>query len=289
MVTQTDTLGAADPRLPTPADRMAAAIYKAVQDGWTAFVGFGDMIGLFLDTVSVATYALVTRRFAWREMFEQAWFLIAVSLLPTVLIAIPIGLVLVLEVGGLATTIGAATVVGAVDSIGIVREVAPVVCGIVLAGAGGSAITADLGARTIRDEIAAMEVMAVDPVARLVAPRLVACVAVAILLNGIVAFAGIVSGYVAAVYILHTSAGGFLDSFSAFAQAPDVIESTLKAAVFGMIAAVVASYQGMRARRGPTGVGEAVNRSVVITGVALFIANLVLTEIFLVTVPPRVL
>jgi phospholipid/cholesterol/gamma-HCH transport system permease protein len=272
-----------------PGRRLTNATRKAGRDSATAFTGFGRLVSLALDASTAAAVDIAARRFAWREFFEQSWFLISVSLLPTIFIAIPFGLVLVLEVGGLATQIGASSVVGAVDSIGIVREAAPIISGILLAGAGGSAICADLGARTIRDEIAAMEVMSIDPVARLVAPRLLATVAVAMLLNGVVAFAGIMSGYFAAVEILHSSAGGFLESFSAFSQAPDVVESMLKAAVFGAIAAVVASYQGMGAKRGPAGVGEAVNRSVVITGVALFVANLVLTEIFLVTVPPVVL
>jgi phospholipid/cholesterol/gamma-HCH transport system permease protein len=270
-------------------DRVVGAFEDAGSKAVAAFDGFGRLMALLLDSVAITVEHLVARRFAWREFFEQCWFLISVSLMPTIFIAIPFGLVLVLEVGGLATQLGAGSVVGAVDSIGIVREAAPIISGIVLSGAGGSAICADLGARTIRDEIAAMDVMAVDPVGRLVAPRLLATVVVAMLLNGVVAFAGIMSGYYAAVDILHSSAGGFLESFSAFSQAPDVIESMLKAALFGIIASVVACYEGMGASRGPAGVGEAVNRSVVVTGVALFFANLILTEIFLVAVPPRVL
>lgn len=270
-------------------ERVVGVSQKAGNDAVTAYTGFGRLMSLLLDAIAVTIEDIVRFRFAWREFFEQMWFLISVSLLPTIFIAIPFGLVLVLEVGGLAASIGAGTVVGAVDSIGIVREAAPIIVGILLAGAGGSAICSDLGSRTIRDEIAAMEVMSVDPVARLVAPRLLATVVVAMLLNGVVAFAGIMSGYFAAVEILHTTAGGFLESFSAFSQASDVFESMLKAAVFGLIAAVVASYEGMGAKRGPAGVGEAVNRSVVITGVLLFVVNLILTEIFLVTVPPRVL
>lgn len=273
----------------SPAARLAASTRQAGTLSATAFMGFGKLVALFLDTIAATVEEIVTRRFPWREMFEQSWFLISVTLLPTLLIAIPFGLTIVLEVGGLAAQIGAGSIIGAVDSIAIVREASPVICGILLAGAGGSAICADLGSRTIRDEISAMEVMSVDPVGRLVAPRLVATVLVAMLLNGVVAFAGIMSGYFAGVDILHTTAGSFLDSFSTFSQASDVIESMLKAAIFGVIAAVVACYEGMGARRGPAGVGEAVNRTVVITGVCLFIANLVLTEIFLVTVPPRVL
>jgi phospholipid/cholesterol/gamma-HCH transport system permease protein len=254
-----------------------------------AFAIIGDLFAMLLDAVWSTGDAVVHRRFSWAEFAEQSWFLISVTVLPTILIAIPFGLVLVLEVGGLAVQIGANAIVGAVDAIGIVREAAPVITAIILSGAGGSAICSDLGSRTMRDEISALWVMAVDPVERLVAPRVLATVVVALLLNGIVAFAGIMSGYLAAVFILHTSAGGFLNSFSTFAQPADAIESMFKAGLFGLFAAVVASHQGLNAKRGPAGVGEAVNRSVVITGVGLFILNLLVTDVFLAIVPPRIL
>lgn len=247
---------------------------------------FGALTSLTLDTVAATSSAVVRRRFSWSELLDQAWFLVSVSLLPTLLIALPFGLVLVIEVGSLANQIGAPSFVGAVDAVGTVREAAPIITAIVLAGAGGSAICADLGARNIRDEVAAMQVMGLDEVERLVAPRMLATVIVALLLNGIVAMAGIVAGYVADVTVLHGAAGGFLSSFTTFAQPQDVIESELKAALFGVLASVVASYKGLGARKGPSGVGEAVNQSVVITGVALFVVNLILTEIFLVLVPP---
>jgi phospholipid/cholesterol/gamma-HCH transport system permease protein len=268
----------------------APAAVQIVGGRAAAFLGvLADIFAMLTDATWSTVSAIVHRRFSWAEFFEQTWFLISVTVLPTILIAIPFGLVLVLEVGGLSVQIGATAIVGAVDAIGIVREAAPVITAIILSGAGGSAICSDLGARTMRDEIDAMWVMAVDPVERLVAPRILATVVVALLLNGIVAFAGIMSGYVAAVYILHTSAGGFLNSFSSFAQPADAVESMFKAGLFGLLAAVVAAHQGMHAKRGPAGVGEAVNRSVVITGIGLFILNLLVTNIFLTIVPPRVL
>jgi phospholipid/cholesterol/gamma-HCH transport system permease protein len=255
----------------------------------SGFEVLGDIFAMLLDAIWLTISAIFHRRFSWAEFFEQAWFLISVCVLPAILIAIPFGLVLVLEVGGLAVQIGASAIVGAVDAIGIVREAAPVITAILLSGAGGSAICADLGARTMRDEISAMWVMAVDPIERLVAPRVLATVIVALLLNGVVAFAGIMSGYLASVFILHTSAGGFLGSFSTFAQPADAIESMFKAGLFGLLAAVVASHQGLNAKSGPAGVGEAVNRSVVITGVGLFLLNLLVTDVFLAIVPPRIL
>jgi phospholipid/cholesterol/gamma-HCH transport system permease protein len=247
---------------------------------------FGSLISLTLDALSVTGTSIVRRRFSWTEFFDQSWFLVSVSLLPTLLIAIPFGLVLVLEVGSLANQIGAPSFVGSVDAVGTVREAAPIITALVLSGAGGSAIGADLGARTIRDEIAALQVMGIDEVERLVAPRVLATMVVAVLLNGIVSMAGIMSGYFADVTILHGTAGGFLDSFTTFAQAPDIIESEIKAAIFGVLASVVASYKGLGAKKGPAGVGEAVNQSVVVTGVSLFVVNLVITEVFLVLVPP---
>jgi phospholipid/cholesterol/gamma-HCH transport system permease protein len=275
-----------DPTMAAWAGEQAEAFGEKVVG---AFAILGDIFAMLLDSIVATGSSIVRRRFSWTEFFEQTWFLISVTVLPAILIAIPFGLVLVLEVGGLAVQIGASSIVGAVDAIGIVREAAPVITAILLSGAGGSAICADLGARTMRDEVSAMWVMAVDPIERLVAPRVVATVVVAVLVNGIVAFAGIMSGYLASVYILHTSAGGFLNSFSTFAQPADAIESVFKAAVFGLLAAVIASHQGMTAKKGPAGVGEAVNRSVVITGIGLFLLNLLITDVFLAIVPPRIL
>lgn len=249
---------------------------------------FGMVCALILDSVVVTVRALLHRRFPWREFFDQAWMLVSVSLLPTVLIAVPFGAVIVLEVGALANQVGATSFTGAVDALTTVREVAPIVTALILSGAGGSAICADLGSRTIRDEIAAMEVMGVSPVERLVAPRLLAGTIVAVLLNGIVAFAGLISAYAADVYILKGTSGGYLQAFSEFAQGADVIESTIKALVFGFIAAVLACYKGLSVRRGPVGVGQAVNQAVVVTGLALFTMDLVFTEIFLVIVPLKV-
>ena len=166
----------------------------AGQKALAALAILGDVFAMMCDAVWSTAGAIVHRRFSWSEFAEQSWFLVSVTILPTILIAIPFGLVLVLEVGGLAVQIGANGIVGAVDAIGIVREAAPVITAIILSGAGGSAICSDLGSRTMRDEISAMWVMAVDPVERLVAPRVLATVVVALLLNGVVAFAGIMSG-----------------------------------------------------------------------------------------------
>lgn len=250
--------------------------------------GLGGFYSLFVDSVVAGVDAIVHRRFVWREFIGQAWFIASVCILPTVLIAIPFGIIISLQVGNVARQVGATSFIGAVDALGTLREAAPIVTALLLAGAGGSAICADLGSRNIKDEIDALQVLGLSPVERLVAPRVLAGLLVAILLNGIVAFVAVLSGYVFDVAVLHGTPGSFLGSFSTFAKIDDFLVSTLKAAIFGIIAVVVAAYKGLNCKKGASGVGAAVNQSVVVTAVTLFIVNLVVTEVYFALVPPVV-
>jgi len=156
-----------------------------------------------------------------------------------------------------------------------------------VAGAGGSAIAADLGARKIREELDAMMVLGIDPIQRLVVPRVLACMMIAVFLNGLVSIVGVMGGYVFNVIIQGGTPGAYLASFTALAQMADLWQGLAKALVFGLIAAIVASYMGMNAGGGPKGVGDAVNQSVVITFLLLFIVNFVMSAIFLQIIPSK--
>jgi phospholipid/cholesterol/gamma-HCH transport system permease protein len=248
-------------------------------------------IGRFYSFCATSLWVMVSsiprKRFPWPEFFNQAWFVASVCILPTVLIAIPFGLVIALEVGNVARQIGATSFIGAVDAVGILREAAPIVTALLLAGAGGSAICSDLGARAIKDEVDALRVMALDPIERWVAPRVLAGLVVAVFLNGIVAFTGIMAGYVFDVLALHGTPGSFLGSFSSFANIGDVFVSELKAGIFGTLAALVAAYKGLNAKKGAAGVGTAVNQSVVMTAILLFVVNVIISQVYYAIVPPR--
>src|SRR5205085_11723458 len=150
------------------------------------------------------------------------WFMVRVSLLPTILVAIPFGVIVSVQVGGIASQIGATSFIGAVNSIGVLRQGAPLVTSLVIAGAVGSAITADLGARTVREEIDALKVMGISPVQRLVAPRVVAALVVALLLTVIVAMTAMITAFVLNVGGGKVSAGAYQDSFVAFSQPTDL-------------------------------------------------------------------
>src|SRR6201996_4289071 len=243
----------------------------------------GRLFALFLD-VGRLTFK---RPFQVREFIEQAWFIASVTIIPTSLVAIPFGAVIALQLGSLATQIGAQSFVGAASVLAIVRGASPIVCALLIAGAGGSAICADLGSRKIRDEIDAMEVLGISPIERLVVPRVAASMIVAVLLNGLVSVVGVIGGYIFNVLLQHGTPGAYIQSFTALAQLPDLYVGEFKALLFGAIAALVASYKGLNPKGGPKGVGDAVNQSVIIAFMLLFVINFVITEIYFTVVPQK--
>jgi phospholipid/cholesterol/gamma-HCH transport system permease protein len=243
----------------------------------------GDFFAFSLDVLR----SLFKRPFQTQEFIQQAWFIASVTILPTALVSIPFGAVLALQIGNLSSQIGAQSFTGAVAVLGVVREAGPIVTALLIAGAGGSAICADLGARKIRDEIDAMEVLGVSPLQRLVVPRVLAAMLVAFFLNGLVSVVGVAGGYFFNVILQGGTPGAYLASFTALAQLPDLYVGQLKAVVFGLIAALVAAYKGLNAKGGPKGVGDAVNQSVVISFMLLFLVNFIITAIYFQVVPQK--
>jgi len=245
-------------------------------------LGAGEIAAMVVDV----TKRIFTTRFQTREFIEQAWFITSVTLVPTMLVSIPFGAVISLQVGSLTGQLGAQSFAGATAVLAVVREAAPIAAALIIAGAAGSAICSDLGARKIREEIDAMMVLGIDPLARLVAPRALAATTVALLINGFVITSGIAGGYFFTVTIQGGSAGAFLSSFTALATLPDLYIAMIKAAIFGWLAAIVGAYKGLTASGGPSGVGQAVNESVIIAFMLLFFLNAIITAVYFQVVPP---
>jgi phospholipid/cholesterol/gamma-HCH transport system permease protein len=232
-----------------------------------------EVIGGFFRMCSLTGKALF-QPFEWREFLANGWFLMRVSLLPTIFVAIPETVLLIFTLNVLL-----AEVSGAGAGIGAVTQLGPIVTVLVVAGAGATAICADLGARTIREEIDALEVLGIDPIHRLVAPRVVASIAVAVLLNGLVIAVGLGGGYIFSVYLQNVSSGAYLSTLTVLTGLPEVIIAMVKAALFGLIAGLVGCYRGLTVRGGSKGLGTAVNETVVLCFIALFAVNTVMTTI----------
>jgi phospholipid/cholesterol/gamma-HCH transport system permease protein len=227
----------------------------------------------------VLTGKALARPFQWREFILQGWFLMRVAFLPTIAVSIPLTVLLIFTLNILLREFGAADISGAGAAIGAVTQLGPLTTVLVVAGAGSTAICADLGARTIREEIDAMEVLGIDPIHRLVLPRVVAATVVATLLNGLVITVGLVGGYLFGVYLQNVSPGAYLSSLTLITGLPEVLIATVKAAVFGLIAGLVGCYRGLTTAGGSKGLGTAVNETVVLCVVALYAVNVILTTI----------
>lgn len=235
---------------------------------------------LFAFGLDVAA-GLFRRPLQWREFLQQSWFIASVTIVPTALVSIPFGAVIALQISNLISQFGAQSFTGSAAVLAVVNQAAPIGTALLIAGAGGSAIAADLGARKIREELDAMQVLGIDPIQRLVVPRVLGSILVAFFLYGLVAMVGVAGGYVFNVILQGGTPGAYLASFTALARMSDIVIGLIKALAFGLIAGIVASYKGMNAQGGAKGVGDAVNESVVITFILVFLANVVLSTVYL--------
>jgi len=230
--------------------------------------------------LAAETFAAVPRRpFAWRELIEQIWFVARVSIFPTIMLSIPYTVLIVFVFNILLVDIGAGDLSGVGAALAAVTQVGPVCTVMAVAGAGATAMCADLGARTIREEIDAMKVIGVDPIRALVVPRVIAATFVACTLYSLVAVVGLVGSYVFVVYVQHVTPGAFVAGMTLLVGLPEVVVALVKATLFGLSAGLIACYKGLSAGGGPTGVGNAVNETVVFSFMALFFINMVLTAI----------
>jgi phospholipid/cholesterol/gamma-HCH transport system permease protein len=216
---------------------------------------------------------------AWREFLLQTWFVARVALVPTLLLAIPFTVLTVFTINILLVEIGAADFSGTGAAVGAVTQIGPVVTVLVIAGAGATAMCADLGSRTIREELDALRVLGINPIQALVVPRVLAATVVALMLTSLVTIVGIVGSFFFAVYFQNVTPGAFAAGLTLLVGTSDVLVNLGKALVFGLVAGLIACYKGTSVGGGAQGVGNAVNETVVYTFMALFVINVIATAL----------
>jgi phospholipid/cholesterol/gamma-HCH transport system permease protein len=195
------------------------------------------------------------------------------------MLAIPFTVLLVFTFNVLLVEFGAADFSGTGAAFGTVTQVGPIVTVLVVAGAGATAMCADLGARTIREELDALRVMGVNPIQALIVPRVLAATFVALLLSSLVVLVGLAGAFGFSVYAQHVTPGAFVAGLTLITGLPDVLISMAKAMLFGLAAGLIACYKGITVRNGPAGVGTAVNETVVFSFLALFVINILATAV----------
>jgi len=239
------------------------------------FRAMGGFFAMSLDTFIV----MGKPPFAWKEYVLQTWFVARVSVLPALLLTMPYSILLVFTFNILLTEFGASDLAGTGAAIGTVNQIGPIVTVLVVSGAGATAMCADLGARTIRDEIDALRVMGINPIQTLVVPRVLAAATVSIALSSTVILVGLGGAFLFAVNVQHIAAGAFAAGLTTLTGMADVLVSVVKAALFGTAAGLIACYKGISVGGGPAGVGNAVNETVVFTFMVLFAINVLVTAV----------
>ncbi|MFW0792030.1 MlaE family ABC transporter permease [Gordonia sp. CPCC 205333] len=250
---------------------------------------FGRAIQLAAAASLFGAIDMIRGRFPIRDFVTLTWFVITVTAPPTVLVSIPFGVIVSVQAGSLTQQVGATSISGAAGGLGVIQQGAPMVAALLLGGAAGAAVASDLGARVMREEVDALRTMGIDPISRLVAPRIAAMVVVAPLICFLTIIMGLSTGYVIAVAFQDVAPGSYVSSFASFASFTDIAIAVVKSILFAFVVAVVACQRGLETKHGAKAVADSVNAAVVIGVVAAFALNLVITQLTTMFFPQRIL
>ncbi len=259
---------------------MWLVVVEAIETIGAAVSSFFRYIGgLTLLLLESIKWMLKGAIFRIRLIVQQAAILGVNSTTIVLLTTAFTGAVISLQMANMAVKYGASRLVGFGVAVAMARELAPMITAVTVAGRAGSAITAELGSMKVTEQIDALEAMAVSPIKYLVVPRLLACSIMVPMLCLFAMLAGIIGGGVVAKIIANIQYNVYFDSIKNFMEMKDVYKGLLKAFIFGLEIALIASYQGLKTEGGASGVGKATTGSVVYSILIVFITNFFLSAI----------
>jgi phospholipid/cholesterol/gamma-HCH transport system permease protein len=253
------------------------------------FEGLGASVSAYIWRLGFASRFLfymimhsgtALRRF--RLTIREVYFAGVLSLVIILVSGLFVGMVLALQGYETLQRYGSAEALGVLVALSLVRELGPVVAGLLFASRAGSAITAEIGLMKATEQLTAMEMMAVDPVARVVAPRFWGGVMSMPVLAALFSAMGIFGGYLVGVQLIGVDAGAFWSQMQAAVDFQyDVLNGLVKAFVFGIAVSVIATFQGYDAPPTAEGVSRATTRTVVTSALTILALDLVLTAFML--------
>ncbi|MDX8389115.1 MAG: MlaE family lipid ABC transporter permease subunit [Mariprofundaceae bacterium] len=191
------------------------------------------------------------------------------------------GMVLSLQGYYTLAKFGSASLLGSAVALSIIRELGPVLGALMITGRAGSSITAEIGIMRVTEQLDALEMMAVNPRARIIMPRIVAVTLSVPLLISIFDVVGIGSGYIVGVELLHVNPGAFIAEMQAKVSITDIYAGWIKAVAFGFMIGVICTYMGYRAVPTTEGVAKATTQAVVATSIGVLMVDYILTSFFL--------
>jgi phospholipid/cholesterol/gamma-HCH transport system permease protein len=216
-----------------------------------------------------------------RLVVQQIYNAGARSLIIIMLCGLFVGMVLGLQGYDLLQRFGSESALGVAAALGLIRELGPVVTALLFAGRAGTALASEIGLMRATDQLAAMDMMAVDPVRRVVAPRFLGGFIAVPLLTAVFNVIGIYGAQLVGVDMMRVESGSFWSQMQAAVDLHDVNEGLVKSLVFGVACSLMAVYEGFNAEPTAEGVGLATTRTVVTSAVLTLLLDYILTAAFL--------
>lgn len=215
-----------------------------------------------------------------RLVIEQIHFIGNYSLVIILVSGLFVGFVLGLQGYYTLQRYGAEQALGLLVALSLVRELGPVVSALLFAGRAGTSLTAEIGLMKAGEQLTAMEMMAVDPKSRILAPRWVAGIISVPLLAALFSAVGILGGYIVGVVLIGVDSGAFWSQMQAGVDVlNDVLNGVIKSVVFGLAVNAIALYQGFECQATPEGVSRATTRTVVISSLTILGLDFILTAL----------
>lgn len=248
--------------------------------GWTLvrFIAGLGRLAVFTGRIGVSILAPPARM---RLFVDEVFKLGVLSLVIICVCGLAVGMVLGLQGYNTLVRFGAEQSLGAVVGLSLIRELGPVLTGLLATGRAGSATAAEIGTMVATEQLDGLRMMAVDPVHLVVKPRALAMVLAMPLLSALFIVCGLLGGYVVGVYLMGLDGGVYLTSLeSAVDFHDDVLGSVLKAAVFGVIVGLIATYRGYTSTPTSAGVSAATTSTVVVASVSILLFDYVITALW---------
>jgi phospholipid/cholesterol/gamma-HCH transport system permease protein len=242
-----------------------------------SLVGLGDITRFLLRLTIDSPRAFLRFDLIVRQVFNSG----ALSLVIIMLSGLFVGMVLGLQGFQLLERFGSEEALGEAAAVGLVRELGPVITALLFAGRAGTALASELGLMRATDQLSAMEMMAVDPIRRVVVPRFLGGVITMPLLAAIFSVIGLYGAQLVGVQIMGVDSGSFWSQMRAGVDLRDVDEGLVKSCIFGVACSLIAVYEGYYAMPTAEGVGRATTRTVVTSAVVVLFLDYLLTAAFL--------
>ena len=272
------------PDPPLAARRLLLAS-EAVRSSRNPIMGFlewfGDLGVFFWQVLRAA----VTPPFEFRELFRQLDDIGSKSLPLVAAAGAAIGVVLSLETRDSLVRFGAKSMLPTAIVFSVIREMGPIITGLIVSGRVGAGIGAELASMKVTEQIDAIEASAVNPYRLLAATRILACILMLPLLTLAADFCALTMGWIAQALAEPISLHQFINAGFRGANFTDLLPPTLKTAVFGLIIGLISCFQGMRTRGGAEGVGRAAMNSVVLSSLFVILGDVVLVKFIIIVFP----